>query len=192
MPPKARQTELFHAQAKTAALRQHARRSEHGGEIASGRRKLARPFDPKRPLHLVLRAERARGQWSLLRTENRRVVNEILVRAARANGVRIHEQGNSGNHLHLLVRARSRSGFQNFTRTIGALIARAVTGAKKGNPVGKFWDELIYSRVVAWGRDFRRVANYVVINELEGLGVGSYRKRSGVAPHGAGLGRVWS
>jgi hypothetical protein len=42
-------------------------RAEHGGSIRQGRRKLARPVDPKRPLHVVLRSEKAKGDLSLLR-----------------------------------------------------------------------------------------------------------------------------
>ena len=51
-----------------------------------------------------------------------------------------------------------------------------MTGATKGNPVGKFWDQVAYSRVVEWGRSFRFAGNYVMINELEGIGLRSYRK----------------
>ena len=113
----------------------------------------------------------------MLRAEKNRAIQGILERAAKANGVRIYERANSGNHLHMVVRARTRKGFQNFARTVGALVARAVTGAKKGSPGGKFWDKLVYSRVVEWGRAFRFATNYVAVNELEGQGVGSYRKR---------------
>jgi hypothetical protein len=61
-------------------------------------------------------------------------------------------------------------------RTIGGLIARAATGAVKGRPVGKFWDHLAFSRVVAWGRDLTRSLAYVLGNALEGLRVPTSRK----------------
>ena len=45
-----------------------------------------------------------------------------------------------------------------------------VTGARKGHAVGKFWDELAFSRILGWGREFERVKSYLTKNILEGLG----------------------
>ena len=45
-----------------------------------------------------------------------------------------------------------------------------VTGARKGQAVGKFWDELAFSRILGWGREFERVKSYLTKNILEGLG----------------------
>jgi hypothetical protein len=69
------------------------------------------------------------------------------------------------------MEVKRRGHFQNFLRTLTALIARAVTGAKKGYPKGKFWSSLAYSRTVTWGREFKRVALYLDRNELETLGL---------------------
>ena len=35
-----------------------------------------------------------------------------------------------------------------FLKTFAALLARQITGAKKGNKFGKFWDGLAYARVL--------------------------------------------
>jgi len=51
---------------------------QHGGELTRGRRKTARPLDPKRPVHLVLRSSRAKGPWSLLHPKNERRVRRVL------------------------------------------------------------------------------------------------------------------
>jgi len=45
-----------------------------------------------------------------------------------------------------------------------------VTHARKGNPQGKFWDSLAFTRIVQWGRDFKRLTHYFLKNELESLG----------------------
>ncbi|MCM2324780.1 MAG: hypothetical protein NDJ90_16090, partial [Oligoflexia bacterium] len=58
-------------------------------------------------------------------------------------------------------------------RALTGTLARTVTGAKKGVKKGKFWDTLAYSRVVTWGREFKNVGFYVIMNELEGLGIWS-------------------
>lgn len=142
-------------------------RTEHGGDLGKGRRKLYRPFDPRRPLHLTLRSDRARGTWSLLDQKNERRVRHIVYRFARKNGVKIYKYANSGNHLHLLVQSKRHEDFKAFLKTITGLIARAVTGARKSHATGKFWGALAWSRVVNWGRDFRGVLDYILMNEME-------------------------
>jgi REP element-mobilizing transposase RayT len=153
-------------------------RTEHGGEIRVGLRKLERPFSARRPMHIVLRSLRARGTWSMRRPESARIVRETLRRYARRYGVRVYQFANAGNHLHLLVRVKCRLALQNFLRVFAGLVARRVTGARKGKPVGRFWDMLAYSRLMSWGRDFFGVRRYVAQNELEALKLVPYRDRN--------------
>jgi|SRR5579859_1253309 len=140
-------------------------RLEHGGEVRVGKRKLERPLDVRRPLHVVLRSTRATGAWSLQTGKNDRVLRTRLRRYALRYAVRVYQFANAGNHLHILLRPTCRIGLQNFLRVFAGVGARLVTGARKGNPVGRFWDFLAYSRVVAWGRDFFGVRKYVRTNE---------------------------
>ncbi|MGZ3697497.1 MAG: hypothetical protein ACXWP5_05290 [Bdellovibrionota bacterium] len=146
---------------------------EHGGSTRDGRRKITRPIDLKRPLHVVMRATRARGPWSLLHRRHKSLVHVIVLKAADRYRIRIHSYANVGNHLHLHVQARTRAEFQNFLRVAAGKIATTVTGARKGFAVGKFWDKLAYTRVVRWGRDFAAVQTYLIKNLLEGLGAAS-------------------
>jgi REP element-mobilizing transposase RayT len=143
-------------------------RKEHGGEIRRGRRKLARPFDSRRPIHVVLRSSVAKGRWSLRRPDTTRQVFNAMQRLARRFGVRVYEFANATNHLHMLIRAKCRHALQGFLRAFAGIAARIVTGAQKGRPIGKFWDWLAYSRIVEWGRDFFGAWAYVFQNELEG------------------------
>jgi hypothetical protein len=175
--PRARQLDLF-KESKRKKLRDHSGRAEHGGEIRKGERKLRRPFDPKRPLHLVLRSTRARGAWSMRQFSKGPVIQALVYRLAERNRIKIYEYANAGNHLHVLLKAKTHAGFKKFLRTLTALVARIVTGAKKGNPVGKFWDELAYTRLVNWGKHFFRGRCYVIQNRLEAAGVIGYRVRN--------------
>lgn len=142
---------------------------EHGSTLRTGKRKTARPIDTKRAMHLVMRASRARGQWSMLREEHKGRIERLVRLTSSCHGVRVYRFSNVGNHLHLLVRARTRDGFQNFLRVVTAQTAALVTGARKGNPKGKFWDALAYSRVVSWGREFKKLQAYLSKNLLEGM-----------------------
>lgn len=117
-------------------------------------------------MHVVLRASLARGNWSLLKHAD--FVKKTATRLGRCNRVKIHHLANSGNHLHLLVQAQTREGFQSFLRVFAGQIAQRITRARKGHAFGRrFWDLLAFSRIVEWGRDFLQVRRYLDINSLE-------------------------
>lgn len=105
---------------------------EYGGGLQRGRRKTYRPFDSKRPVHVVLRAGRARGDWSLLAPANARRISAIISKFAKRFRVRVMHFENVGNHVHLLIQAGRREDFRSFMRTIPSQIATTVTGARKG------------------------------------------------------------
>jgi hypothetical protein len=67
-------------------------RTEHGGDVRRGKRKLERPVSTRRPMHLVLTSNRARGAWSLRRHD--RTVREVLRRMARRFEVRVYDFAN--------------------------------------------------------------------------------------------------
>jgi REP element-mobilizing transposase RayT len=144
--------------------------TEPGGSLRVGRRKIARPFSRRCSVHVVLQSSRARGIWSLRRLETEARVRTAMRSLARRHGVRVYEFANSATHLHLLVRAKEKNAFQAFLRGFAGVTARLATGARRGRPVGKFWDTLTYSRLVRWGRDFAGVRAYVVQNEWKRAG----------------------
>jgi REP element-mobilizing transposase RayT len=149
------------------SLQRELARTEHGGDIRRGRRKLERPVSVRQPMHVTLHSDRARGDWSMLR--HQRSVREALRVCAGRSGVKIYDFANVGTHLHLLVRARQRPAFQSFLRSFAGLVARAVTGARRGRPVtgGRFWSALAWSRVVTWGREYWNVRRYIFHNQIE-------------------------
>ena len=153
-------------------------RLDHGGETNIGKRKQARPFDPKRAIHLVLRSSRARGEWSFLSPSHSRKTERLIQFLADKNDIRIYRFANVGNHLHLLLRAKVRRSFQTFLRNLAGAIASLVTGAKKSNPIGKFWDHLAYTRIVSWGREFKGLQAYLVKNLFEAAGLLNRNKKS--------------
>jgi hypothetical protein len=116
----------------------------------------------------------------MLHPKNVRVIDGFVAKTARKWGIRVHERANVGNHLHLLVRARSRREFQAFLRELAGGIAMRITGSRKSFSLagGRFWDELAYTRVVSWGRDFTRVSLYIVTNLFEAAGLISAREKS--------------
>ena len=108
-------------------------RLDHGGRRRVGKRKLARPVTTKRPMHVVMKASKARGEHSMLSPKVVRKIEARLHADAAKNGVRIRGYVNVGNHLHLIVQPRTRAGFQRFLRTFTGVVARMVTGARRGH-----------------------------------------------------------
>jgi REP element-mobilizing transposase RayT len=146
-------------------MHRELRRLEHGGDVGRGRRKLERPVSTRRPMHVVLSSHRADGPWSLRRHD--RTVRQTLRDMARRFDVRVYDFANVGSHLHLLVRARRRDAFQNFLRSLAGILARRITGARRGRPTGPFFNSLAWTRVVQWGRDYVGVRHYVLRNQIE-------------------------
>jgi len=126
----------------------------------------------------------------MLRPQHCNHIQALLHRLKKRWGVSVYRYANVGNHLHLLIRCRSRRAWQGFIRELSGGVAMIVTGAKKGNALkrsivpgtsvsnanaGKsirgFWDHLVFTRIVSFGRDFNGVAQYVCTNLWEELGV---------------------
>jgi len=116
-------------------------------------------------------------EWSLLTPKNRHRVQKILENCSKRYHVKIYRFVNVGNHLHLLVQTQSKKYFvaraelAAFLRQFAGEIAFQVTGANKSNPIGRFWDYLVYSRIVSWGKEFEVLKKYLFKNLLEANGV---------------------
>ncbi len=148
--------------------------NHHGGSTefgTQGRRKGARPHNPSLPLHVTLHSTRARGAWSLLNPKHRYHLEHLARTLAKRFGVKIYRYVNVGNHLHLVLLAPTTGARARYFKALSGLAARMVTGSRKGVAVGRFWDTLIFSRVVSWGRDYTNVCNYILKNAFESLGL---------------------
>jgi REP element-mobilizing transposase RayT len=125
--------------------------TEHGADVGKGQRKGARPFAGRLPLYVIMRSTRARGPWSMKRPAIETAISSLLLRLSNQYGVRVHEFANAGSQLHLILQCKNRDGLKKFLRSFAGLTARAVTGARKGVPSGRFWDWTAYSRVLGEG-----------------------------------------
>lgn len=123
------------------------------------------------------------------------LIKAVMMKAANRFGVRVYNHAVAGNHLHLLVKGRSRIGLQNFFRVFAGHTAQQIlkqypltkserggaanTTSRAKKPCAKnerhFWGFLIYSRVVTWGREQRAVYSYIEKNTLEALGLIAYQ-----------------
>ena len=138
-------------------------RTRHGGLERIKKRKIERPFTANAPLHLVLRSNRAKRDWSMLHRKHKSKITSMIYVYATRFKVRVYSATNVGNHLHLLVKAKNRKQLADFLRVLAGRVAVTVTGAKKGvKRIGKFWDYLTWSRLVNWGQDFFGVRKFIL------------------------------
>lgn len=166
-------------------------RRDHGGSLSENARRDRRPLSTKQALHVTLRSDLATGERALLR--HKHLVRLVLLKAQRLFNIRVYEYAVGGNHLHCLVRGRSRIELQNFFRVFAGHLAQQILascplshnedqkqqatqkGCRKNRR--RFWALLIYSRIVTWGREFIHVRKYIVQNTLEALFKIAYRPR---------------
>lgn len=147
-----------------------------GSLLKNSHAKTKRPIHTKKSMHLVLHSALARGSFSLLRHE--RQISAIIQRQAKRHGVKVYRQANAGNHLHLVILPMSREAFKSFVRAIAGLISRLVLGAERGRGKGlRFWSQRPFTRIVEWGRDFKRVSYYLARNTFEAIGFVNYKPR---------------
>lgn len=154
------------------------KRRTHGGANASGKRKGRRPLSSKQWIHLVLKSEHAKERMSFLTARNQVFVETTVRKKADKFGVRVADFANVGNHLHLKIKVTSREGFKKFLKAVTTLIARHVTGARKGKPFGKrFWQGLAYTRVLSSALEELRLRGYVEANRIEAVHSKAARER---------------
>lgn len=138
-----------------------------GGTKGTGHAKRARPLAPRATYHIVLRSDKARGPLNMLRKNHKQRIEKVIRQQARRFFVRIEGYANVGNHLHIKAFAQEREEFRHFLRTITCLIARKVTGAARGNKFGRFWDGLVFTRIVRTFTEHEILQRYIFANILQ-------------------------
>jgi hypothetical protein len=143
------------------------REAAFGGSLLKSHPKTARRLSTREPIHLVLRSEKARGSRSFLRGPTRaKQARRLIYTISAKYGFRIYEYANSGNHFHVVLRLYKRFQWKAFICELTSRLAALVEA-----PSG-FWAGRPFTRIVyGWGRNFRRVIEYTVLNQLEAAGV---------------------
>jgi REP element-mobilizing transposase RayT len=136
-------------------------------------------MDQKKALHLVLKSSQAVGERSFNNSKFKSKIWDIICDHAEKLDVKIYSYANGGNHLHLLLRAKTREDYVSFIKTITGLIARLVGNAERGQPLKKkFWDARPFSRIVSFAKkEFETIKTYLLGNTLEAIGWMPYYSR---------------
>ncbi len=164
---RAIQPDLFNQLSSKSEKCEQKRRLIHGGAKSKGKRKLRRPLSTKKWMHLILKSDKAVGKYSMLAERNAKWIDQLIRAKAKKFGVELKDFVNMGNHIHFQIRIVSRESFQNFLRSITNLIARHVTGARKGRKFGKFWQGLAFTRVITSFLELTGLQGYLTGNRVQ-------------------------
>lgn len=143
----------------------HIKARTFGGVNLKKRRKTKRPLREKLIHHVVFKSSKARGPLSLYK--HKVYVRTLLNQRARKHFVEIKDFVNMGNHLHIKVKFLDRKHFSNFLRTFSAILARKITGAHRSKSFGKFWDGLVYTRILTSRFEELQLKGYFEANVRE-------------------------
>lgn len=141
-------------------------KKEFGGSLILGKRKSRRPLSTKHPIHLVLKSTGS----SHFNPGNRRI-DKLIRDQAKKYGIKVYDIALSWSHIHMLLKLPSRMAYLSFIRTVTALLVRLVS--KK-----KIFDLRPYTKVLSWGRQFKKVVEYHTLNTLEALRLVTRKEQS--------------
>ncbi|MCE3009233.1 MAG: hypothetical protein LW875_01305 [Proteobacteria bacterium] len=156
---------LVSAEGQRIPLNQIKARS-FGGEKLRKRRKIRRPLLPGKVHHVVFKSSKAKGSLSFY--THKLLIAHLLKEKSRKFFVDIQDFVNMGNHLHLKVRFKDRHRFGQFLKSFAGTLARKMTGARKGKAFGRFWDGLVFTRIL--------VSSFEELS-LKGYFEGNHRER---------------
>lgn len=165
---------------------------EHGGVLSVGRRRSRRHLSTSESLHLTLKSEFATGRRSLLL--HKEIIHQVIHKIQKLFDVRVYRLAICRNHIHLLIRGKTRVDLQNSFRVLAGHIAQRILERTPYSGVEnqlntlqqqhhcvknrrRFWQMLTYTRIISWGREFRSVSLYILRNKLEALHLIAYQPR---------------
>ena len=138
-------------------------RLNHGGPSMRGKRKTRRPYFSNAPQVFLLSSKRASGIWDIAHRRHRsRITSQIYTYAKRFR-VRVYSASIQKGQIQLLVKSSDRKDLADFFRVLAGRVAISVTGARKRlRKIGKFWDELCFSRMLNWGQEFHHFRQMIL------------------------------
>lgn len=127
----------------------------HGGSASHGKRKVRRPLDRNRPIHLVLKA--TNSQTLLWKQKE---IKEIIKRISAKFGIKIHSLAIQYDHVHLNFSFQHRGVYVMWVRALTGILAQKIAGLK--------FESIPFTRVIAsWGKDYHSVQAYIERNQIE-------------------------
>ncbi len=139
-------------------------KNQHGGSLLEGKRKGRRALSNKHAIHLILKSD-LKGVFN---PGNRRL-EQLIRNTAERFSVRIYSTALNWSHIHCVITIKDRKDYNAFIRVLTSILALRIR--KHKSFTGKVFTLRPFTRILNWGRDFKNVLSYLVLNQLESLGM---------------------
>ncbi len=146
-------------------------KKEHGGSLLVGKRKGHRALSAKHAIHLVLKSDLK----SVFSPGNRRL-EQLIRNTAERFHIRIYSTALNWSHIHCVIKIEDRKDYNAFIRVLTSILALKIR--KHKNFTGKVFTLQPFTRILNWGRYFKNVLAYLVLNQLESLGLVTRPKKA--------------
>jgi hypothetical protein len=134
-----------------------------GGSHLNHKRKSKRPLDFKKATHLVLRLK---DQLPKLFDPRDQGIRQEFDRLAFKYQVRLYDLVLNHSHAHSSILIPNREAYVGFIRELTANLVR-YWSQKIGIRLRKVFQQRPFSRIVAWGRSYQILKQYLQKNESE-------------------------
>lgn len=160
-------------------------RWSHGGSLRNLRRgRSSRPLSSRDPVHVVLKAQKLKIKGGFRTYRRYFLILHLVQKYSHRFFVKVEQISIQGDHIHLLIRASRRRGFQSYFRVLSGQIAQQfekrslVTDTPAHSPQLRkgLWMHRPFTRVVRGWKAYRTVRDYIQLNEKEALGDIPYQK----------------
>lgn len=148
---------------------------EFGGSLLFGKRKAKRPLSTQAPIHLVLKTEKAKGKLAFVSHKSQ--IEKAISIVSKKYGIKVYEKAINFNHIHMVLRLKTLNSYNSWIRVLTSEIVKILSKRTKEN-LKEFFTHRPYTKIIAWGRQFKRVLDYQILNQLEVVGLRPIKKFS--------------
>ncbi len=134
-----------------------------GGEHLKFKRKSQRPLDFKKTTHLVLRLKPLLP--SLLNPRDK-ILRKGICKVADKYNIKVYQLVFNHTHLHAAILISDRVSYVSFIRELTSKLVSYFSRTTKIQ-FKKIFLNRPFTRIVDWGKGFRKLMNYLVKNEKE-------------------------
>jgi len=141
---------------------------QFGGSLSKGKRKSKRPVTTKNPIHFVLKSEKAKRNLSFV--NHKSSLEKIIAQVCKVHHIKLYEMAINFDHIHLVIRLPNVSAYAGWIKALTSLIVQTIARRAK-QAIKNFFTLRPYSRIITWGRQFKRVLEYQILNQMEIFGL---------------------
>ncbi|MEZ0393371.1 MAG: transposase [Pseudobdellovibrionaceae bacterium] len=135
-----------------------------GGELLKGKRKAKRPLSTKQPLHLILKSCE-----KLVFVPTNLSLEKLIHSQAQKFNLKIYELAINWSHIHLIIKIKERENYNQFIRSLCSILTAKIRAQRPH--LKTLFVLRPFTRIISWGRDFKSVVNYLILNQMEAQGL---------------------